>query len=1349
VLPLQSVPDAAPPSAGELPTEALRRVENWLRQDGERRCVASPEPGVTVVEEAGAGRSVYSYDGRGDLVSIVEPGGARSSFGYDRLRRLVHVHRPGGTTQYTYGDNDRLVCIEDRGVTRRFDHDPYGRVTAVRHGDAGASVFRYDAEGRVVEARTGSVSTCHRYDGHGRLNGVRQTIDGVPVELGLEFDGNGRLARMLLPGGGRPVRYRWDARGRPATISLGDEVIARYEYDDHRRTQTAWFANGVLERTQADPVDARPLRREVVRGREVLFERSYRYGPTGQLTADGARRYDYDGLGRLVAVDEPGCGRRWRYGYDARDNLVRAETTGATGTATNAYAYDAEDRLVDIRPDGAPVDHDGFGRRTRTGCWSYRYDDAGRLVEVRRRGERVARLTYDHKARLVLARFAGRVERYLYGADDELVAVTDAEGRPRRLVVRTPFGPVAELHGPAGAGEVRFLHLDHQGTCHLATDRSGDVVARHRYDPFGRPLTEPSTNPSAGGPVDVAPLSGGRPWHPELRLYALGARWYDPALGRFLTPDTYTGAPDDERLVHPLWPAGRQAYDRSQILGDWLRRPRVRNRYAYCGNDPPNRADPTGHWSFGGVLLTLLGAVWTLPNTIFGLLVELTCLVGEVVRWLVWLLSFGNASWETPGFDVAASSRLNAFALVFSGGWLGSFPSLLGITFGNVFFVYKAWDKSPYASGPGDVYPPAYGGAVAIPKNKALYEHELRHTNQYGWFGPFFHLGLPLFGVYEWDVILNGYVGARLERDARDHDGLDAPVPPPPAPAAPPPAVPPAPGARRYGGYDLRRGDRDATVRYGGAVRSAAGGDTLPAQGETPYVRQLQQDLRELGFAVVGTADGAFGRHVDWAVREFQAHAKMDHLAQEAAGGTGDYVDRLSRVANTARYTGPVSGTVNLATREVLRTWLVNRWRCPVVIGAWNLAAGSPTSVFQGHENVWLAGEVTSPTPRMYARDFSRYYTLPPGYGEDDPIVLGDHVSYLSWDGPRSLPPRHTWPEAELLPEHLVGTPLGGLGPAQRSTFKVVRAAAEVECIGYFDSVNSYDNAFVSLGPCHWTLGIVGAGGAVEEGELCGYLAYLRSADPDAFRRVFEFFGARVDEDWVNPAGVANGERLFAKGSRKYAGWVALQQEDGSFARMPQTEADGDWFKSWHWFYRFVMAGRTVEGFRRRMWHLARVRLRDIRATPWGTGAGVPDVPDGQGGVRPATVGDVYTSERAMGMLQRWHIRFPAHVVAGGEAGTRLRGAFGRAAIPASAGDPTQWTDAHQAALVQGLVDEVQALGNAGLTTTVGYVHDWPRWATGPNPYHFALDPTIGRLAATANSFLFDAAGLPPAPPYT
>ncbi|HNB47489.1 MAG TPA: hypothetical protein PLL72_25180, partial [Burkholderiaceae bacterium] len=279
-----------------------------------------------------------------------------------------------------------------------------------------------------------------------------------------------------------------------------------------------------------------------------------------------------------------------------------------------------------------------------------------------------------------------------------------------------------------------------------------------------------------GAPLDEAPAApppwfGGRRYEPALGLYRFGARWYDPWARCFLSADDHTAAPDDVRLVHPLITGATQVALRQRLLAGWLRQPSTRDRFGFCHGDPVNRVDPNGHWSFGGVLLSLLGALWTLPNTLFGLLIEVTCLVGEVVRWLVWLFSAGNVSWATPGFDVAASGRLNAFALVFRGGWLGSFRSLQGITFGNVFFVYHDWESIPALSGTNPVSPPAYDGTVQIPANETLYEHELRHTNQYGWFGPFFHLGLPVFGVYVWDVIFHGYQDAWLERDARDHGG--------------------------------------------------------------------------------------------------------------------------------------------------------------------------------------------------------------------------------------------------------------------------------------------------------------------------------------------------------------------------------------------------------------------------------------------------------------------------------------------------------------------------------------------------------------------------------------------------
>jgi len=554
-------------------------------------------------------------------------------------------------------------------------------------------------------------------------------------------------------------------------------------------------------------------------------------------------------------------------------------------------------------------------------------------------------------------------------------------------------------------------------------------------------------------------------------------------------------------------------------------------------------------------------------------------------------------------------------------------------------------------------------------------------------------------------------------------------------------------GDDRYGGFDLQRGDRDQQDGdppiWGGQPQPIGGGAPFP-----PHVRNLQEDLRRLGFDLAGTPNGIFGRHTEWSVREFQIYAKMDHVARENTASTATrLVDRLSQVATGIhRYTGPVSGVLNRATRAALRHWLANNWRCPVVVEAWNMAAGARTTLHQ--ENLWLHDSMTSSAPRVFVRDFSDYYALPAGRNANDLRVIGDYVTYppTGHSGPRSVPPNHTWSEGEILPDSFVGVGLAALTAPQRSTFKAIRAVSEVECLGFYDSVNAYDNAFISLGPCHWTLGIV-SGGTVSEGELCGYLSYLRHADAAAFQSAIEFFGARVDENWVN-AGVADGSNLWVAGQRKYAGWMALQDESGNFNRLPLDENDGNYFKTWHWHYRFIMAGRTIVGYRRRMWDMARVRIRDIRDAPWG--AGVAQVNAGTPTARNATIGDVFTSERAIAIILRWHIRFPGDIIAGGNAANRLRNALATARATAPGltwtGAPNAWTDAHETALVQGLRQAVTARGNANLSNSINYVDNWPNWATGANPRGYALPGTIGNLSEDRNSFDFDTAGLPPAP---
>lgn len=552
-----------------------------------------------------------------------------------------------------------------------------------------------------------------------------------------------------------------------------------------------------------------------------------------------------------------------------------------------------------------------------------------------------------------------------------------------------------------------------------------------------------------------------------------------------------------------------------------------------------------------------------------------------------------------------------------------------------------------------------------------------------------------------------------------------------------------------YGGYDLKSGDKDAGTVYAGKKRTAAAGDTLPAADAKGFVRELQDDLAELGFAV-GTPDGDFGRMTKWAVREFQIHAKMDNIAVETAGSGAParYVDRLSATANTIPYTGPISGVANGQTRLLIKYWIANRWRCPVVIEAMNFdSSGNPTSVATGQKgragNLWLHDDHPDTAPRIFATDFSGTYTLPTGRTSGTTYPLGTYTTWTGWGGPEAFPPNLTWPTSEITPETLVGKAASSLSASERSTFKVIRAVSEVETWGFFDALNAYDNVFTSMGIGHWPIGE-----AKDKfgGELCAYFAFLEENDPDAFEEALGRFGVRAAKSWTNDAGDL---ALYHQGQARYHTTLALQKEDGAFASMSSlgklTKDDLNWFRSWHWFYRFAMAGRTISGFQRGMWTYARLRLRDLRRIQWGHGMAPVRNPD-TGMFHAATIGDVYTSERALAMIMRWHIRYPGEMVSGGGPGERLRNARRRSGLPTGANWADGLTDANEQALIQGLLDEAQARG--GVFSTIQEVHNWPSWHGGSNPRGYTLnpatlDPSSTRLSAARDSMLVEDGDLP------
>ena len=112
-----------------------------------------------------------------------------------------------------------------------------------------------------------------------------------------------------------------------------------------------------------------------------------------------------------------------------------------------------------------------------------------------------------------------------------------------------------------------WAHKDHLASSRRVSFMGATPASIHDYGPFGQPLT------ADGSTVLNGKAYINERFDPETGLQYLHARYYDPDLARFLSPDTW-----DPILAGVDF-----------------------NRYAYAGNDPINQSDPNGHhWLASG-----------------------------------------------------------------------------------------------------------------------------------------------------------------------------------------------------------------------------------------------------------------------------------------------------------------------------------------------------------------------------------------------------------------------------------------------------------------------------------------------------------------------------------------------------------------------------------------------------------------------------------------------------------------------------------------------------------------------------------------------------------------------------
>jgi RHS repeat-associated protein len=516
--------------------DPTRRVIR-LTRDGNGRIVQQTLPDSSEVK--------LDYDGANNVIGVTPPGRPKHSFDYTPGGFMAAYIPPvlpdlaAPRTSYGYDEDRALVSVQrPDGLATSYEYDAAGRLTTVElpagNGlPAEAISYTYQPNtGQVASAiHSNGVGIEYDYDGflvtEEHISGLRAS----PVKLSRAFDPDFRLISEKIDDA-HEVKYVYDNDG---LLRQAGEMLL------HRDP-----ANGLLTGTELGRVND-----------------SWTYNQFGEPLSYVARvdttevfRTDFvrDKLGRIIEKTETVLGAKtvWDYSYDLAGRLERVEKDGGPWSS---YTYDRNGNRIGASlswpvPRSIPTLYDDQDRIRSYGhtvltytangevktkvedghTTSYAYDGRGNLRQVTRPGAPVIEYRADALGRRVARMVDGNTSSMaIYGNQLAPAADIAADG-----TVVSRFVYATRVNAPEymlKQGVPLRIIADHLGSPRVVIDaRSGAVVQEKSYDEWGIELadTAPGLHPFsfAGGIYD-----------PSTALLRLGARDYDPSIGRWTAKD--------------------------------------------------------------------------------------------------------------------------------------------------------------------------------------------------------------------------------------------------------------------------------------------------------------------------------------------------------------------------------------------------------------------------------------------------------------------------------------------------------------------------------------------------------------------------------------------------------------------------------------------------------------------------------------------------------------------------------------------------------------------------------------------------------------------------------------------
>ena len=435
-------------------------------------------------------------------------------------RRMASAHyasaMPINPLQSVY-DFSRYDGAAVTDEVTQFEYYPTDQLKKITYPDGKTQQYTYDAEGRLISSMDpNGMNTVYEYYNDNRLYKVNHKRPNLAdLVFTYSYDAVGRLYEIIYPTASGIVARFYDASNNSGWDAADQLLWLRYTKDGNPLLSLRYYYDDSGNRIQMDQVAS---------------------GVSNTWT------YGYDWLNRLTSVTKNGT-LEVSYQYDESDNRVQE----VRGTNTRVFTYDAADQLIQQTLNGSVVENylhnlDGqmISRTTGGVTTQYSWDQNGNLKKIDGATTGSEQI-YDVNG---IRRLANGKSFYSSGA----VSVADSDS------VNVSYMQGHVLLGSTAGSNVVYYLTDGLSSVKMLCDGTGALQATLDYGEYGQPSASSNSPHTYVGGLGV---------RNEGNLLYIRRRWYDPQLGRFLSPD-------------PIGFAGGL------------------NQYGYVGGNPINNTDPSG-----------------------------------------------------------------------------------------------------------------------------------------------------------------------------------------------------------------------------------------------------------------------------------------------------------------------------------------------------------------------------------------------------------------------------------------------------------------------------------------------------------------------------------------------------------------------------------------------------------------------------------------------------------------------------------------------------------------------------------------------------------------------------------